>query len=110
MMLKAFVMSVNRGQEAEYEERHSPIWPELGATLRAHGVRDYSIFLHPGTNQLFAVATIEDEAQWNAIAETPVCKRWWALMKDIMPSNPDNSPQSIELREVFRLQQAGDGA
>ena len=29
MIRKAFVMSVNAGQEAEYEKRHRPIWPEL---------------------------------------------------------------------------------
>jgi L-rhamnose mutarotase len=26
---KAFVLSVNRGNEAEYEKRHQPIWAEL---------------------------------------------------------------------------------
>ncbi len=34
---KAFVMSVNPGQESEYEKRHRLIWPELEATLKEHG-------------------------------------------------------------------------
>ena len=34
MIRKAFVMSVNEGQEAEYERRHRPIWPELEQTLK----------------------------------------------------------------------------
>ena len=38
-----------------------------------------------------------------AIAETPECKRWWAHMVDVMPSNPDNSPVAAPLREVFHL-------
>jgi len=46
---------------------------------------------------------IEDEARAAAIAETPECKRWWAHMKKIMPSHPDNSPVSLPLREVFHL-------
>ncbi len=103
MIRKAFVMSVNPGCEAEYERRHAPIWPELEAALRAHGVRQYSIFLHAETRQLFAMAEIEDEARWAAIAETEVCRRWWASMRELMPTNVDTSPVALELREVFRL-------
>ena len=72
---KAFVMSVHAGMEVEYQRRHSPIWPELDSALKEHGVLNYSIFLHPDTGQLFAYAEIEDEARWQAIAETSVCKR-----------------------------------
>ncbi len=103
MIRKAFVMSVHPGCEAEYERRHRPIWPELEAVLKAHGVHDYSIFLHPETRQLFGVATVEDEARWQAIAGTPECQRWWKHMAGIMPANADHSPVSTELREVFHL-------
>ena len=103
MIRKASVMSVNAGREKEYQDRHSPIWAELHETLTAHGVHNYSIFLHPQTLQLFAYVEIEDEARWNAIAQTGICKKWWAHMKDIMPSNPDNSPVSLEMREVFHI-------
>lgn len=103
MTRKAFVMSVRRGYEAEYERRHNPIWPELEKALREHGVHSYSIFLHPETRQLFAYVEVEDEARWNAIAETEICRSWWAYMKEIMPSNPDNSPISQPLREVFHI-------
>ena len=100
----AFVMSVHPAQVAEYERRHSPIWPELAETLNAHGVRNYSIFHDPATHQLFAYAEVEDEARWRAIAQTEVCRRWWRRMGDVMPSNPDSSPVSRDLREVFHLQ------
>ncbi|MCX7846604.1 MAG: L-rhamnose mutarotase [bacterium] len=101
MIRKAFVMQVHPGHEAEYERRHNPIWPELAAVLRAHGVRNYSIFLHPETRQLFAYAEIESEERWQAIAQTPECQKWWAYMRDLMPTNPDNSPVARELKEVF---------
>lgn len=103
MIRKAFLMSVNAGQEAEYARRHQPIWPELEAVLKAHGVHNYSIFLDAETRQLFGYVEIEDEARWNAIAQTPECRKWWAHMRDVMPSNPDNSPVSRELKSVFHL-------
>jgi len=104
MIRQAFVMSVNPGQEIEYERRHRPIWPELEAVLKAHGVHNYSIFLLPATRQLFAYAEIEDLARWQAIAATPECQRWWQHMGDLMPSNPDHSPVSSPLKEVFHLE------
>lgn len=103
MLRKAFVMSVNAGSEAEYERRHNPIWPELQQILTDHGVHNYSIFLHPQTRQLFGYVEIEDEARWQAIARTAACRKWWAYMKDVMPSNVDNSPVSVELKEVFHI-------
>ncbi len=103
LIRKAFVMQVFPDHHAEYERRHNPIWPELEATLKAHGVHNYSIFLDETTNQLFGYAEIESEEQWAAIAETEICQRWWQHMREIMPSNPDDSPQSNPLREVFHI-------
>ncbi len=103
MIRKAFLMGVNPDQHEEYERRHRPIWQDLTQTLKAHGVHNYSIYLDEETSKLFGYVEIEDEERWNAIAETEPCRRWWAFMKDIMPANPDNSPISKELREVFHL-------
>jgi L-rhamnose mutarotase len=96
-------MWVNPDAHAEYERRHRPIWKELEDVLRDHGVRSYSIFLDAETNTLFAFAEIESEERWAAIASTEVCRRWWQHMRDVMPANPDHSPRSAPLREVFRL-------
>jgi L-rhamnose mutarotase len=104
MIRKAFVMSVHAGSETEYLRRHQPIWPELESTLLQHGVRTYSIFLHPETRQLFAYVEFANEAQWTAIATTDVCRRWWAHMRELMPSHADNSPIALELPEVFHLE------
>ena len=104
MIRRAFIMQVNPDQHEEYEKRHNPIWPELEETIKAHGVTSYSIFLDAESSQLFAYAEIEDEAQWATIADEEICKKWWAHMRELMPSNPDNSPVSKEVREVFHIE------
>lgn len=107
MIRKAFRMAVVPGEEAEYERRHQPVWRELEDTLIDHGVRSYSIFLDPATNDLFGYVELECEQQWSAIASTDVCQRWWRYMRDVMPTNADSSPVSRDLREVFHLAAAG---
>ncbi len=103
LIRKAFVMSLNKGQREEYAKRHAPIWPELEQVLKSHGAHNYSIFYDATTRQLFGYVEIEDETRWQAIADTEECRRWWAHMQEIMPSNADNSPISVELDEVFHL-------
>lgn len=103
MIRRAFRMSVDPGEAAEYERRHRPIWHELEETLIDHGVRSYSIFLDPVTNDLFGYVELESDQQWAAVAETDVCRRWWRYMQDVMPTNADSSPVSRDLREVFHL-------
>jgi L-rhamnose mutarotase len=101
---KAFRASVFPGQEIEYERRHSPIWQELSDVLIRHGVRTYSIYLDPATNDLFGYVEVASEEQWAAIATTDVCRRWWRHMREIMPAREDDSPVTAELREVFHLE------
>jgi L-rhamnose mutarotase len=100
---KAFRMAVHPGAEGEYERRHAPIWPELARVLESHGAHRYSIFLDETDGSLFGYVEVEDEARWDAIAATPECRRWWAYMRDVMPTNADDSPRSTALREVFHL-------
>lgn len=100
---KAFVMQVNKDAYAEYEKRHDEIWPEMVELLKNHGGHNYSIYLHKETGQLFGYVEIENEAEWDAVASTEICQKWWAYMKDVMATNPDNSPCSTELTEVFHL-------
>lgn len=103
MIRKAFLMRVNSDAHHEYERRHRPIWAELETVLKNHGAANYSIFLEPETNQLFGYVEISSEELWSQIAGTEECKRWWAFMKDVMPTNHDDSPISTELKEVFHL-------
>ncbi len=101
MIRKAFVMQVNPDAHEEYQRRHNPIWPELEAVLKSHGAHNYAIYLDKARNLLFAMVEIESEERWNAVASTEICQRWWKYMTDVMPANPDNSPVSSELQEVF---------
>lgn len=103
MIRKAFKMTVYQDKIDEYVKRHNPIWAELEDLLRDHGVHNYSIFLDAATFSLFGYAEIESEERWNAIAETPICQKWWTYMKDLMETNADDSPQSVELQSVFHM-------
>ena len=106
LIRRAFRMSVNPGQQGEYARRHKAIWRELEDTLLAHGVRTYSIYLDPETNDLFAYVEFDSEERWAAVAATEVCRRWWRHMRDVMPSHPDDSPISRPLAEVFHLERS----
>ena len=103
MIRKAFVMEVYPDKHEEYERRHNPVSPEMVKAMKAHGLHNYSIFLLPETNQLFGYVEVEDEQRLSDLAKTEACQNWWQHMKDIMPSNPDNSPISKDLREVFHM-------
>jgi L-rhamnose mutarotase len=46
---------------------------------------------------------VEDLEKFNQIPQNPITKRWWAYMADIMDANSDNSPVSIDLKDVFYL-------
>ena len=103
MIRKAFRMELRPGMAGEYQRRHEALWPEMRDMIRAHGGRNYSIFLDPETNALFGYIEIEDETLWAASEQTDVCRKWWDYMADIMDVNPDNSPVAIDLRPVFHL-------
>ena len=104
MMRCAFKMKLKPGCEAEYQKRHSEIWPELVKMLKDSGVYDYSIFWDKETNILFAVQKIKVEQTSQDLGPTPIVQKWWDYMADIMETNPDNSPVSIPLPELFYLE------
>ena len=93
------------GMAAEYQRRHNPIWPELAQALKLHGVSNYSIFHQESTGELFGYLEVEDEAKFQRIAETEVCRRWWRYMTEVLVCESADSPKAKEdpLREVFHL-------
>ena len=102
-MIKGFKMKLYEGQEAEYEKRHNQLWPEMKDMIHEYGGKNYTIFLDKETLTLFGYIEIEDEERWAKGADTAINRKWWDFMADIMETNPDNSPVSIGLKEVFHL-------
>ncbi|MFA5816494.1 MAG: L-rhamnose mutarotase, partial [Bacteroidales bacterium] len=98
-----FKMKLKPGCEAEYKKRHDEIWPELVELIKNSRVSDYSIFLDIETNTLFAVQKQSGNESSQDLGTNPVVRKWWDYMSDIMEVNPDNSPVTIPLPEVFYL-------
>ncbi len=103
MQRVAFKMKLFKGCEEIYKKRHDEIGAELKNLLKQTGIKDYSIFLDEKTNDLFAYLTIDDAKNLDELPKEPIMIKWWAFMKDIMETNPDHSPVSIPLKEVFFL-------
>jgi L-rhamnose mutarotase len=100
----AFKMYLNEGQKEEYKKRHNAFWPELHKLLKGAGVSEYSIFLDEETSILFAFQKVSGEGGSQDLGQTEIVKKWWKFMADIMKTNPDNSPVSVALEEVFYME------
>lgn len=103
MIRKAFKMKLKKGFKAEYQKRHSEIWPELLKLLKKSGISDYSIYLDEETLTLFVFMKLTDNNTSDVLPEKPLMRKWWDFMSDIMEVNTDNSPVSIGLEEVFYM-------
>lgn len=99
----AFVMQLKPGCEEEYKKRHDALWPELSEALKAAGIKDYSIHLHPQTLQLFAVLWRTENHSMASLPDNPCVKKWWQYMADLMDTHTDNSPKSLTLTNLFHL-------
>ncbi|MCC5453192.1 L-rhamnose mutarotase [Rheinheimera sp. UJ51] len=100
----AFTMTLLPGFEAEYKKRHDEIWPGLAAMLKQSGISDYSIYHDKKTNTLFAVLKRTTDHKMDELPLTPIVKKWWAFMADIMVTHADNSPVVTQLDNVFHLE------
>ena len=99
----AFKMKLLPGCREEYRKRHSEIWQELVKLLKDEGIGNYSIFLDEETNILFAYQEQSGSGSSQDLGQTEIVKKWWKYMADIMETNPDNSPVSIPLDQVFYM-------
>ena len=104
MIRKAFIMEVYPDMHEEYEKRHKEIWPEMVEELHNHGGSNYSIFLDKESNKLFGYVEIEDEEKWSRMASTSINQKWWGYMESVMKTNPDKSPVTVDLKEVFHME------
>jgi len=97
-------MTVFPDKIEEYIRRHNPIWRDMEVMLKMNGVRNYSIFLDEKNHDLIGYAEVESAGHWEGIAQTEICKKWWDSMSELMETNSDNSPVSVDLREIFHLE------
>ena len=103
MIHKSFKIHLYEGMAEEYERRHNLLWPEMKDMIHEYGGHNYSIFLDNETNVLYGYIEIEEEEKWAKSADTAINRKWWDYMADIMDTNPDNSPVSVDLKPVFHL-------
>jgi L-rhamnose mutarotase len=100
----AFKMLLKPGCEKEYARRHAAIWPELVEMIKEAGVCNYSIYWDKDTNILFGYQECASDTNSQDTTDVdPITQKWWDMMADIMEVNPDNSPVSIPIEEVFHL-------
>ena len=103
-MRVAFKMKLKPGFKEEYKKRHDELWPELKTLLKDQGVSNYSIFFDEETNILFGVQEQEGESSSQDLGTLEIVQKWWAYMVDIMDTNPDNSPVTVSMDEVFYME------
>ncbi len=103
MIRNAFKMKLKPGCITEYKKRHDKIWPELQKALKDVGIYDYSIFLDEETLMLYGFQKLQDDNKIKMLPDLPIMKKWWQYMADIMVTNPDNSPVTQSLIEVFHM-------
>ena len=101
----AFKMFLKPGCEQEYEKRHAALWPELKKMIKDACVSNYIMFWEKDTNILFGYQEVADGAAntQDVSAADEETLKWWDYMKDIMATNPDNSPVTVPIKEVFHL-------
>lgn len=97
-------MKLRPGAIDVYKKRHEELWPELHKLLKDAGISEYSIFYDEETHYLFAFQKLSGEQGSQDLGKTAVVQRWWKFMADIMETNPDNSPLSLPLEEVFYME------
>ena len=100
----AFKMKLNPGFKEEYKKRHAALWPEMRKMLKDSGVGNYSIFLDEETNTLFGYQEVTGEGGSQEIGNEEIVQKRWDYMADMSEVNPDNSPVSIPLEEMFYME------
>ncbi|MDR2140099.1 MAG: L-rhamnose mutarotase [Tannerella sp.] len=99
----AFKMKLKPGFKQEYIKRHNELWPGIADLIKRSGIRDYSIYLDEETNILFGVQKVEGETSSQDLGAVEIQQQWWDYMSDLMEVNPDHSPVTVYLEEVFHL-------
>jgi L-rhamnose mutarotase len=95
-------MQLKPGNEAIYRQKHDEIWQEMVETLHGYGIHNYTIFRRG--LMLFAYLECEDPSRLEGQRDNPIVQRWWKMMEPYMEYNPDGTPWSEPIDEVFHLE------
>jgi L-rhamnose mutarotase len=77
-----WVIRVRPEKIAEYKALHAAVWPDVLATIKACGIRNYTIYLREPENLLFAHFEYHGDdfaADMARMAQDETTRRWWAL-------------------------------
>ena len=97
-------MKLKAGAIEAYKKRHKELWPGLHKLLKEAGLSEYSIFFDEETHTLFAFQKQEGNQGSQDLGKTEIVQKCWKYMSDIMETNPDHSPVSSNLKEVFFME------
>ena len=100
----AYQLRIRAGREAEYDESHRHVWPELLAELTAAGVREYSIFRR-GQELVLYLHVPDFEEFVRRMAGSEVNARWQSLMAPIFEPVLSLAPgeRFAMMQEVFYM-------
>jgi L-rhamnose mutarotase len=101
----AFRLRIKAGKEAEYDEAHRQVWPELLAKLKEVGISNYSIFRRE--QDLFLFMHVADfNAAWRALDADPINLKWQQYMAPLFEPVPGLQPgeKLAVMQEVFYLE------
>lgn len=101
----AFRLRIKAGKEAEYDESHRHVWPELLAKLKEVGISHYSIFRR-GQDLVLVMEVKDFDAAWDALDKDETNLKWQEEMGRIFETVPGIKPgeRFAMMEEVFYLE------
>lgn len=101
----AFRLRIKAGKEAEYDESHRHVWPELLAKLKEVGISHYSIFRR-GQDLVLVMEVKDFDAAWDALDKDETNLKWQKEMARIFDTVPGIKPgeRFAMMEEVFYLE------
>ena len=93
-------MLLNPNEVEVYKNQHDEIWDDLVVLLKDARITDYSTFLDPETNILFAILKRTKDHRMEERPKHKVMQRWSSFMGDIMATQEDGAP-AVKLLEFM---------
>lgn len=100
----AWKATIKEGKLAEYQKRHSNIWPEMKEVLKGAGISNYSIW-NVG-NEVFGYFECAKGVAYaeKYQADSAIVDKWNEYMKDVMVMEMDpKTGAQPKMKQVFFL-------